>query len=102
MQNMEVVLASIHPAGTGSADELPMHSYFRDPEVMRKIRSQEIIETPSWREATKEDWEGALLEIPEPWVRVLLPYSDCCPSLICAPFFPWVLPTAWYSSRYVP
>jgi hypothetical protein len=69
MPNMEAVLASIHPAGTGSADELPMHSYFRDPEVMRKIRSQELIETPSWREATQEDWDEALTEIPLAWVR---------------------------------
>jgi len=70
MPNMQEVLDSIHPAGTGPADELPMHSYFRNAEVMRKIRSQELIETPAWHEATKEDWDEALASIPEPWVRL--------------------------------
>lgn len=71
MPNMQEVLESIHPAGTGPADELPMHSYFRNPEVMRKIRSQELIETPMCREATQEDWDEAIAQIPEEWVSRL-------------------------------
>ena len=68
MPNMHEILESMHPAGSGPADELPMHSYFRNAEVMRKIRSQELIETPIWREATEADWQEALAEIPEHWV----------------------------------
>ncbi|KIM24254.1 hypothetical protein M408DRAFT_11122 [Serendipita vermifera MAFF 305830] len=70
MPNMKEVLDSIHPAGTGPVDELPMHSYFRNAEVMRKIRNQELIETPTWREATQQDWDEALAAIPEQWRNI--------------------------------
>lgn len=48
----------------------PIHSYFRNPEVMRSIREQQRIETKEFSEFTETDRGVAISWVAAQWVRL--------------------------------